>query len=181
MRSFFITAPQSISLPFDILQEAIVFDFEDALQTSLSLKPYCVIVPDIKSLADIERACVRLSVAEVMADLPDQTTSLIASICPHPGLIADLCRKPILPSRLIALTWQPTALASLLHLADPLVDPDGRYIAPLQTARSDLVFAAHLNGLAPLDACPAGINDARFQLLCTQAQAQGFDGIMRLP
>ncbi len=118
------------------------------LDATMAGAPDAVLLPGAVGARDLQHLAARLAVREAEHRLAAGRTRIVAMAADTPAGVLALASLPGASPRLMALGWDPAALAAALG-----VGPDA---APLRTARDLLLIAAAAAGVPALDCGAAG-------------------------
>ena len=150
------------------------------LEAIMPVCPDVIMLPACRNGADIQHMGARLAVHEATHNLPDGQTRIIPVIASDPASLFELGSIAGASSRLLALTWDVSALMIALK-SRSIWDENGSLTDPYRLARSLVLFAAVAARVPALDAPCA--NDAvlsTLQRVSDAAKRDGFAGKIAL-
>ncbi|WP_294324547.1 CoA ester lyase [uncultured Sphingomonas sp.] len=137
-------------------------------------RPDGIMVPKAEGAATIA-ALDPLLVGRGLADVP-----LLPIATETPAAIFQLGSYGTVAHRLAGITWGAEDLPAAIGAATSR-EPDGRYTAPYEMARSLTLFGAHAAGVAAIDTVyPAIRDEAGLTAYAARAARDGFTGMMAL-
>ncbi|WP_020177977.1 aldolase/citrate lyase family protein [Methylopila sp. M107] len=146
----------------------------DELASLCPFAPDAIVLPRAESAADVEHLGALLAVREAEAGLPDGSLGIVALV-ETAGALFEMHRIARASARLIALGWDGEALAADLG-AEEDRDIGGRWIDPLQTARTLALAACADAKLPAIDSRFTGADAASFREEAARAARDGFAG-----
>ncbi|KQN71192.1 HpcH/HpaI aldolase/citrate lyase family protein [Sphingomonas sp. Leaf62] len=136
--------------------------------------PDGIVVPKAEGVATI------LRVDALLADRGLSDVSLLPIATETPAAIFQLGSYGTVAHRLAGLTWGAEDLPAAIGAATSR-EPDGRYAAPYELARSLTLFGAHAAGVAAIDTVYPAIRDAAgLAAYAARAARDGFTGMMAI-
>lgn len=149
---------------------------ERDLDTVMEGAPDGIVLPATRSLADIQRLEVMISVREAMNGLPEGETGIVAMLGDTAeGTIAAASGRTFDSPRLMGLAWSMPGLAADLG-AERLHDAEGRMTDALRFGRTAVQMAAAVAGVVAIDSPSGLLQPDRLQRDCREAKADGFEG-----
>ncbi len=137
-------------------------------------RPDGIVVPKAEGVATI------LRVDALLADRDLSDVPLLPIATETPAAIFQLGTYGTVAHRLAGLTWGAEDLPAAIGAATSR-EPDGRYTAPYELARSLTLFGAHAAGVAAIDTVYPAIRDAAgLAAYATRAARDGFAGMMAI-
>ena len=139
---------------------------EDDLATILSARPDGIVLPKAEGAASVRA----LGESTDLPILPIATET--------PAAIFALGSYGEVAGRLLGLTWGAEDLPAAIG-ATAAREPDGRYTAPIETARALALFAAHAAGVAALETVYPAYRDLDgLAAYAARGRRDGFTGMM---
>ena len=135
------------------------------LDAVMAGRPDAVLLPGAVGAQDVQHLAAKLAVREAEHGLPDGVTRILAMAADSAAGVLALASLPGSSPRLLALGWDPAALAAGLG-----VDADA---SPVRAARDLLLIAAAAAGLPALD---GGMARDDLAAACAAARHDGFSG-----
>ncbi|KQN79830.1 citrate lyase [Sphingomonas sp. Leaf67] len=136
--------------------------------------PDGIVVPKAEGVATI------LRVDALLADRGLSDVPLLPIATETPAAIFQLGSYGTVAHRLAGLTWGAEDLPAAIGAATSR-EPDGRYAAPYELARSLTLFGAHAAGVAAIDTVYPAIRDAAgLAAYAARAARDGFAGMMAI-
>ncbi|KQM23062.1 citrate lyase [Sphingomonas sp. Leaf24] len=144
------------------------------LDAMVGTRPDGIVVPKAEGVATI------LYINAVLADRGLSDVPLLPIATETPAAIFQLGSYGTVAHRLAGLTWGAEDLPAAIGAATSR-EPDGRYTAPYELARSLTLFGAHAAGVAAIDTVYPAIRDAAgLAAYAARAARDGFTGMMAI-
>ncbi|KQM77694.1 citrate lyase [Sphingomonas sp. Leaf22] len=144
------------------------------LDAMVGTRPDGIVVPKAEGVATI------LYINAVIADRGLSDVPLLPIATETPAAIFQLGSYGTVAHRLAGLTWGAEDLPAAIGAATSR-EPDGRYTAPYELARSLTLFGAHAAGVAAIDTVYPAIRDAAgLAAYAARAARDGFTGMMAI-
>ena len=148
----------------------------DDLETVMAGKPEGIVLPKAVSVDDTVRLSRHLDDLELAHGIEAGATRIIPVATEVPEALFMLGTYRGAGPRLAALTWGAEDLAAAVGALDNQ-DPDGRWSAPFELARSLCLFAASAAGVPAIDTLHADFRDsAGLAESSRRARRDGFAG-----
>ncbi|MEZ2127468.1 MULTISPECIES: aldolase/citrate lyase family protein [unclassified Sinorhizobium] len=141
----------------------------------IPLAPAGVILPSAEAGADVQKLDVMISAQEALAGLPPGKIRIVAMAADTAAGLFSAGSYGAKSSRLQALAWSADRLAADLG-AHAAQDTNGRWIAPLEMARSLVLLGAAAARVEAIDASSPDSDIAAFEAECRAAKAYGYSG-----
>ena len=151
---------------------------QDDLNAVLPYLPDGIMLPKAEGAKSIHWLC---ALAAATADAPaGDAPPIIPLATETPGGVFDLGTLRDVAQHLAGVTWGAEDLPAAMGAATAR-EPDGRYTAPYELARSLTLFAAHASGVAAIDTVFPAINDeAGLAAYVARAARDGFTGMLAI-
>ena len=154
-------------------------DTDDArkdLEAVIAAGPDVILLPKIRSVADVDRLASKLDSLESAAGIDVGQTKILAVATETPQIMFALGGLQDAGERLIALTWGAEDLSAALG-ASSNKDEDGNWTFTYQMARSQCLIAARAAGLQPIDTLYSDFRDETgLRASCLESRRDGFSG-----
>lgn len=147
---------------------------DDDLATIMGGEPDGIVLGRCRGGQDVQHLGAKLAVHEAEFGLTDGATAIIAEAGSAARSLFAMGSYIEASARLMALAWDPEALAIDLGAEHPR-DADHAYTTPVATARSLTLLAARAASVAAIDGAGAGLQGAVFQAECEAARRDGFN------
>ena len=138
---------------------------EADLDVVMNGAPDAVLLPGAAGARDLQHLAAKLAIREAENGMTAGSVGIIAMPADTASGVLKLSTLPNASSRLIALAWDPTALAGHLGV--------GVDASPVRTARDLLLIAAAAAGVPALD---LGLPRDDLGAACRAARSDGFSG-----
>ncbi len=148
------------------------------LEAVMAGAPDAILLRGAVGAVDIQHLAAKLAVQEVENGIALGRTGILAVVADTARGVLALGTIPGASPRLLAICWDPGALAAEVA-ADTPRDAAGRLAEPCRMARGLVVVAAVAAGVAVIDAATAG-GSAELTRACSAARRDGFTGKLAL-
>ena len=151
---------------------------QDDLNAVLPYLPDGIMLPKAEGAKSIHWLC---ALAAATADAPaGDAPPIIPLATETPGGVFDLGTLRDVAQHLAGVSWGAEDLPAAIGAATAR-EPDGRYTAPYELARSLTLFAAHAAGVAAIDTVfPAIADEAGLAAYVARAARDGFTGMLAI-
>lgn len=155
-------------------------DADDDLNAVMPALPDYIMLPKVRSVADLDALAARIDALEAAHDGASGHTRIIALMTETPQMTLNLPTVTALHKRVAALTWGGEDLAAELGANDNK-DADGHWTFTFQLARSYCLLAARACGIRALDTLYTNFRDAEgIRAHAALARRDGFDGVLAI-
>jgi citrate lyase subunit beta/citryl-CoA lyase len=147
---------------------------EADLAAVLPGRPHGIVLPKAEGGASVAR------LDRLMAGLGDATGAILPIATETPAAIFALGSYAGVSPRLCGLTWGAEDLPAAIG-ATAAREADGRYTAPIETARSLMLFGAHAAGVPAIETVfPAFRDLAGLAAYAARGRRDGFTGMLAI-
>jgi len=138
--------------------------------------PDGIVLPQVRSGADVQHLGAKLAVREAENGLPDGHYAILAMVTETAASLFGLASYAGASQRLLGMAWSAQALTTSLGAQTHRL-ADGAYAAPYQLARTLTLVGARAAQVEPIDAPFTDLSDeAGLRAECEAARRDGFTG-----